>query len=72
MSNSTLDSRVDLGEVYSELAQATERVGADRTPLFLATLTLALLIERGIDTRSLQLIAQAERLAMDEQPGRQQ
>jgi hypothetical protein len=37
----------------------------EKTPLFLATLALAVLIDRGVDSRSLDFIAQAERLSMD-------
>jgi hypothetical protein len=60
-----LDERVDLDLLYTELAEAAGRVGREKTPLFLATLTLAMMVDRGATTRSLELIAQAERLAMD-------
>ena len=52
-----------LDEAYTVLAKAIARVGEARAPLFLATLSLALL-SRHVDAgQALDLIAQAERLS---------
>jgi hypothetical protein len=50
-------------QTYTALAEATARVGAVNTPLFLATLSLALLAKEADPAEGLRLIAQAERLA---------
>jgi superfamily II DNA/RNA helicase len=52
-----------LDENYSALAQAITRVGAGKTELFLATLSLALLAEHPNPEQCLAMIAQAEKLA---------
>ncbi len=52
-----------LDQTYTALAEATARVGAAKAPLFLATLSLALLSRQTDATEALALIAQAERLA---------
>ena len=52
-----------LDQTYTALAQATARVGEARAPLFLATLSLALLSRQADAAEALALIAQAERLA---------
>jgi hypothetical protein len=69
MSDVTPEQHVDLDRVYTELAEAAGRLGAEKTPLFLATLALAMLIDRGPSTRSLDFIAQAERLTLDSHEG---
>jgi len=51
-----------LDQTYTALAQATARVGEAKAPLFLATLSLALMT-RTDAAEALALIAQAERLA---------
>jgi hypothetical protein len=45
------------------LAEATDRVGETKTPLFLATLALALLSRQSDAAEALALITQAERLS---------
>ena len=52
-----------LDQTYTALAEATARVGEARAPLFLATLSLALLSRQADAADALALIAQAERLA---------
>lgn len=52
-----------LDQTYTALAQATARVGEANAPLFLATLSLALLTRQTDADQALALIAQAERLA---------
>jgi hypothetical protein len=52
-----------LDQTYTALAQATARVGEAKAPLFLATLSLALLTRQTDADQALALIAQAERLA---------
>jgi hypothetical protein len=52
-----------LDQTYTALAEATARVGEAKTPLFLATLALALLSRQADTGEALALIAQAERLA---------
>ena len=52
-----------LDQTYTALAEATARVGEARAPLFLATLSLALLSRQADAGEALALIAQAERLA---------
>jgi len=52
-----------LDQTYTTLAEATARVGEARAPLFLATLSLALLSRQADAGEALALIAQAERLA---------
>jgi hypothetical protein len=52
-----------LDRIYTELAEAIERVGPESRTLFLSTLALALLIEEGCSKKGLDLIAQAERVA---------
>ncbi len=52
-----------LDQTYAALAEATARVGEAKAPLFLATLSLALLSRQTDATQALALIAQAERLA---------
>jgi hypothetical protein len=52
-----------LDQTYTALAEATARVGEARAPLFLATLSLALLSRQADGGEALALIAQAERLA---------
>ena len=52
-----------LDQTYTALAEATARVGEARAPLFLATLSLALLSRQADGAEALALIAQAERLA---------
>jgi hypothetical protein len=52
-----------LDQTYTALAEATARVGEARAPLFLATLSLALLSRQADGDEALALIAQAERLA---------
>ena len=53
----------DLDQSYTALSEALGRVGAEKTPLLLATLCLELLA-RQPDARSVQpLIEQAERLS---------
>lgn len=52
-----------LDQTYTALAEATARVGEARAPLFLATLSLALLSRQADAAEALALIAQAERLA---------
>ena len=53
----------ELDQAYTALAEATARVGEAKTPLFLATLALALLSRQADAAEALALIAQAERLA---------
>lgn len=53
----------DLDRSYTALSEALGRVGADRTALLLATLSLALLAREAHAEPVLELIAQAERLA---------
>jgi hypothetical protein len=53
----------DLDQSYTALAQALARVGEGSAPLFLATLSLALLARQADANAVLPLIAQAERLA---------
>lgn len=52
-----------LDQTYTALAEATARVGEAGAPLFLATLSLALLSRQADAAEALALIAQAERLA---------
>lgn len=52
-----------LDQTYAALAEATARVGEAKAPLFLATLSLALLSRQSDAAQALALIAQAERLA---------
>ena len=52
-----------LDQTYAALAEATDRVGEAKAPLFLATLSLALLSRQTDAAQALTLIAQAERLA---------
>lgn len=52
-----------LTDTYTALAQAIARVGPERTPLMLATLSLALLAREPEAGAVSALIAQAERLA---------
>ena len=52
-----------LDQTYAALAEATARVGEAKAPLFLATLSLALLSRHTDAEQALALIAQAERLA---------
>ena len=52
-----------LDQTYTALAQATARVGEAKAPLFLATLSLALMTRQTDAAEALALIAQAERLA---------
>ena len=52
-----------LDQTYTALAEATARVGETKAPLFLATLSLALLSRQTDANEALALIAQAERLA---------
>jgi len=61
--NPTLTQTGDLDQAYTALAEATARVGEAKTPLFLATLALALLSRQTDVADALLLIAQAERLA---------
>lgn len=61
--NPTLTQTGDLDQAYTALAEATARVGEAKTPLFLATLALALLSREADIAEALLLIAQAERLA---------
>ena len=51
-----------LDQTYAALADATARVGEAKAPLFLATLSLALLSRQADAAQALALIAQAERL----------
>jgi hypothetical protein len=53
----------DLDHSYTELSEALGRVGQDRCPLLLATLSVALLARENDVRVVLDLIAQAERLA---------
>ena len=52
-----------LDQIYTALAEATARAGETGAPLFLATLSLALLSRQADAGQALALIAQAERLA---------
>ena len=52
-----------LDQTYTALAEATARVGEVQLPLFLATLSLALLSRQENGVEALTLIAQAERLS---------
>jgi len=52
-----------LDQTYAALAEATARVGEAKAPLFLATLSLALLSRQTDVAQALALIAQAERLS---------
>lgn len=61
--NPTLTQTGDLDQAYTALAEAAARVGEAKTPLFLATLALALLSRQADVAEALLLIAQAERLA---------
>lgn len=61
--NPTLTQTGELDQAYTALAEATARVGEAKTPLFLATLALALLSRQTDVADALLLIAQAERLA---------
>lgn len=54
----------ELDETYSMLSEAIGRVGPGRAPLFLATLSLALLARQPNSEDALYLVAQAERLAL--------
>ncbi|MEO6322280.1 MAG: hypothetical protein ABIR56_16440 [Polaromonas sp.] len=56
-------TETQLDQTYTALAQATARVGEAKTPLFLATLSLALITRQSDAAEALALIAQAERLA---------
>ena len=53
----------ELDQTYTALAEATARVGEAKAPLFLATLSLALMTRQTDAAEALALIAQAERLA---------
>ncbi|WP_092007003.1 hypothetical protein [Polaromonas sp. OV174] len=53
-----------LDQSYTALAQATARVGEAKAPLFLATLSLALITRQADAAEALALISQAERLAL--------
>lgn len=55
------DSQLD--QTYTALAEATARVGEAKAPLFLATLSLALMTRQTDAAEALALIAQSERLA---------
>ena len=61
MTTPTTASHLD--QTYTALAEATARVGEAKAPLFLATLSLALLSRQADAGEALALIAQAERLA---------
>jgi len=61
--NPPLTQTGELDQAYTALAEATARVGEAKTPLFLATLALALLSREADVADALLLIAQAERLA---------
>lgn len=61
--NPTLAQTGDLDQAYTALAEASARVGEAKTPLFLATLALALLSRQDDVDEALALITQAERLA---------
>lgn len=61
MTTPTTTSHLD--QTYTALAEATARVGEAKAPLFLATLSLALLSRQADAGEALALIAQAERLA---------
>lgn len=52
-----------LADTYTALSQAIARVGEQRSTLFLATLSLALIARQHDADAALPLIAQAERLA---------
>ena len=52
-----------LDQTYTALAEATARVGQANAPVFLATLSLALISRQSDAAEALALIAQAERLA---------
>ncbi len=52
-----------LDKTYTALAEATARAGEANAPLFLSTLALALIARQADEQETLQLIAQAERLA---------
>ncbi|MGH8808054.1 MAG: hypothetical protein ACREX0_09270 [Noviherbaspirillum sp.] len=54
----------DLDRAYTALSKALAQVGEDKAPLFLATLSLALLARQSDADAVLPLIAQAERLAL--------
>ena len=60
---STSKQTDQLDQTYAALAEATARVGEAKAPLFLATLSLALLSRQTDAAQALALIAQAERLA---------
>lgn len=49
--------------LYTELANAIDRVGVEKAQIFLATLALSLISEHGDAAKVAELIAQAERLA---------
>ena len=53
----------DLDRSYTALSEALGRVGPERAPLLLATLSLALLAREPHAEPVIELIAQAERLA---------
>ena len=59
----TLVTASHLDQTYTALAEATARMGEAKAPLFLATLSLALLSKQTDAGEVLALIAQAERLA---------
>lgn len=58
-----MNTTQQLDQTYAALAEATARVGEANAPLFLATLSLALLSRQTDAAQALVLIAQAERLA---------
>ena len=58
-----MNTTQQLDQTYAALAEATARVGEANAPLFLATLSLALLSRQTDAAQALALIAQAERLA---------
>lgn len=60
----SLGQAADLDQIYTALAEAAARVGESKTPLFLATLALALLSRQADAGEALALIAQAERLSV--------
>lgn len=53
----------DIETTYTALAEALGRIGEARTPLLLATLSLALLARAADTTQALAEIERAERLA---------
>jgi hypothetical protein len=54
----------DLDLAYTALSDALGRAGSDKSALLLATLCLAMLAREPEAERALDLIAQAERLAL--------